>query len=142
SPRGELADVYESTPHSGGYYHTTAAYWANGVLSSLSGVPSQSAWTYGVDGEGRPFTAAQGSTNLVTNTTFNAASQPQIVSLGLGDSANYSYDPNTGRMTNYTFTVGSPAKSMTGTLTWNANGTLRQLAINDGFNSGGTQTCN
>ncbi len=30
---------------------------------------------------------------------------------------------------------------MTGNLTWNANGTLRTLAITDGFNSGGTQTC-
>jgi hypothetical protein len=31
---------------------------------------------------------------------------------------------------------------MTGALTWNANGTLQKLAITDGFNSGGTQTCN
>jgi len=141
SARGELTDAWESTPHSGGYYHTTAAYWANGVLSSLSGVPGQSAWTYGVDGEGRQYTATQGSTSLVTNTQFNAASQPTVVSLGLGDSANYGYYPTTGLMRNYTFTVGSPAKSMTGTLNWNANGTLRQLVISDGFNSGGTQTC-
>src|SRR5437667_5792314 len=88
------------------------------------------------------YTAAQGSTNLVTNTQFNAASQPTIVSLGLGDSANYLYYSTTGLMQKYTFTVGSPAKSMTGTLNWNANGTLRQLAINDGLNSGGTHTCN
>jgi len=43
-------------------------------------------------------------------------------------------------MTNWTFQVGTTA-SETGALTWNANGTLRQLAIVDGFNSGGSQTC-
>lgn len=141
SARGELIDLYESTPHSGGYYHTTAGYWDNGAIELLSGIPGQTAWNYGVDGEGRPFTAAQGTTNLVTNTTFNAASQPVAVSLGLGESASYQYDPNTGRMTNYTFTVGSPGTSMAGTLTWNTNGTLSKLAITDGFNAGGTQTC-
>jgi RHS repeat-associated protein len=34
-----------------------------------------------------------------------------------------------------------PAGSLAGNLTWNANGTLRTLAITDDFNSGG-QTCN
>jgi len=28
---GELTDTYESTPHSAGYYHATASYWANGA---------------------------------------------------------------------------------------------------------------
>jgi YD repeat-containing protein len=44
SLRGELADTYESTPHSGGYYHVGATYWANGLLNtlstSLSGLPT------------------------------------------------------------------------------------------------------
>src|SRR6185437_14870423 len=31
---GNLADVYESTPHSGGWYHLTAGYWPNGMLRS------------------------------------------------------------------------------------------------------------
>ena len=142
STRGDTTDVFESTPHSCGYYHTTAVYWANGVLSSLSGVPGQNAWTYGVDSEGRPYTAVQGSTNLVTNTTFNPASQPLTVSLGLGDTASYGYDSKTGRMNNYTFSVGATPTSMVGNLTWNPNGTLRTLAITDGFNSGGAHTCN
>ena len=30
---------------------------------------------------------------------------------------------------------------MTGVLTWNANGSVRQLAISDPFNSNNTQTC-
>ena len=141
SVRGELTDLYESTPHSGGYYHTTASYWANGALNTLGGVPGQTAWTYGVDGEGRLSTAVQGSTNLVSSVTYNQASQPRIISFGV-DSDNYTYDTNTGRMTNYTFTVGTAPKSLIGNLTWNANGTLRQLQITDQFNAGGTQTCN
>ena len=42
-------------------------------------------------------------------------------------------------MTQYKHTVGS--SSNTGTLTWNANGTLQQLAISDTLNPGDTQTC-
>lgn len=141
SARGELTDVYESTPHSGGYYHTTAAYWANGALETLSGVGQQSAYSYGVDGEGRPSTATQGSTNYVTGTTYNNASQPLTVSLKTsGDSDSYAYDANTGMMTNFTFTVNS--KSMAGQLHWNTNLSLGSLAITDGFNSSGTETCN
>ena len=43
-------------------------------------------------------------------------------------------------MTNWTFQVGSTS-SETGALTWNPNGTLKTLTINDGFNAGGTQNC-
>ena len=142
SARGELTDVYESTPHSGGYYHASATYMANGALNSLSGI-GQQAYTYGVDGEGRPYSAAQGSTTFVASTTYNAASQPLVVSLynNNGDNDSYQYDPNTGQMTSYAYTVGSPAKTMSGSLTWNANRTLSVLAITDGFNSAGSQTC-
>ena len=149
SARGELTDLYESTPHSGGYYHSTATYWANGALASLSGVPGYTALTYGVDGEGRLNTAQQGTTKVVcdstcssTSTTFDPAGRPLVVKIGgTTDNDAYTYDPNTERMSTYTFTVGSTPTSMAGTLTWNQNGTLRQLAITDGFNSGGAQTC-
>ena len=60
---------------------------------------------------------------------------------GFTDNDTYTYDPNTG-MATYKFTVGSTPKSMQGTLTWNVNGTLRELAITDQFNAGGAQTCN
>lgn len=33
---GNNTDFYESTPHSGGYYHSQADYWANGSLNALS----------------------------------------------------------------------------------------------------------
>src|SRR6516162_1196034 len=54
--RGEVSDLWESTPHSGGYYHSNAAYWANGVLSQLLAfVGSTQSYTAGwnLDGEGR-----------------------------------------------------------------------------------------
>jgi len=54
SVRGEIANVYRSSPHSGGYYNVAATYWANGLLNTLnanlSGIPT---WTYVPDGEGR-----------------------------------------------------------------------------------------
>jgi hypothetical protein len=35
SARGEVTDVYESTLHSAGYYHTTATYFPHGGLNTL-----------------------------------------------------------------------------------------------------------
>jgi RHS repeat-associated protein len=141
---GKTTDMWESTPHSGGYYHTTVGYLANEVPSSLSGIPGYTAITYGVDPNGNPNTAAEGSTNIVSGVTYSTEGAPLTVSMGNsgGDTSNYGYDPNTGRMTNWTFTVGSSPLSQTGTLNWSPNGTLRQLLIADGFNAGGTQTCN
>ena len=142
SARGETTHAFESTPNSNGYYHTTASYWANGALNVLSGVPSRNAWTFGVDGEGRPYSAVDGATtNLVTATTYNAASQPTGVSLGSGDSDSYSYDPNTGRMATYAYNIGSTPKYVTGTLGWNQNWSLGSLVIADAFNSADAQTC-
>jgi RHS repeat-associated protein len=140
SNRGENTDLWESTTHVPGYYHGTASYAANGALSSVGGVPGYTSITYGLDGEGRLSTAIQGTTNLTTGVTYTGASQPQAVFLGTGDSDNYVYDQNTGRMKNYAFSVNGTTES--GGLTWSQNGTLGQLAITDHFNSGGTQTCN
>jgi len=142
SARGETTDEFESTPNSKGYYHTTASYWANGALNVLSGVPSRNAWTFGVDGEGRPNTAVDGTTtSLVTATAYNTASQPTGVTLGSGDSDAYTYDPNTGRMTMYQYNIGSTPKLVTGTLGWNPNWSLGSLIIADAFDSANAQTC-
>jgi RHS repeat-associated protein len=65
--------------------------------------------------------------------------QPATLNLGNGDSDVFNFDANTGRMTKYQFNVG--AQSVTGNLTWNANGTLQQHAITDGVNAANTQTC-
>jgi RHS repeat-associated protein len=142
SARGETTDVFESTLNSNGTYHTTASYWANGALNVLSGVPSRNAWTFGVDGEGRPYSTVDGSTtNLVTSTTYYPTAANTTVNLGSGDSDTYTYDPNTGRMATYQYKVGATPKYVTGTLGWNQNGTLGSLLIADGFDSANAQNC-
>ncbi len=152
SKRGELTDVYESTPHSGGYYHSTASYWATGALQSLGGIPGVPTINYGangvgLDGEGRytQVTAASG-TNPATNVAYSSSTTNALgaltgVTFGSADSDNFAYDPNTGRLTAYSFSVNS--KTDSGTLNWNPNGTLKQLAIIDNITSTtDTQTCN
>ena len=138
--RGDLVDVYQSTPHSGGYYHVTASYFPNGALNTIQNLPSLPTITYGLDSEGRPKTvSASTGVNPVSNTIYNTASQVTEVDFGSLDKDTFQYDSNTGRMTQYKFIVGTP--NVTGNLTWNANGTLKTLAINDGLNSADTQTC-
>jgi RHS repeat-associated protein len=140
SARGEVTDAWELTPNSGGYYHPTAGYWANGALNSLwiSTLPSIS---YGADGEGRASTvSASSGQNPVTSTTYNVSGQVTGVTLGSGDSDSFAYDANTGRMTQYKYTVSG--SSEIGNLTWNSNGSLKTLGITDPFNAGDAQTCN
>ena len=96
---GRLTDVYELTPHSGGYYHTTAGYFPNSVLSSLSGLPGLAAYTYTAEGEGRSNTAVQGTTTFINGVTYGVGSKPTVVQVGgLGDQDSYAYDTATGRM--------------------------------------------
>ena len=141
---GRMTDFYQKTLNSGGWFHTTTSYFANGAPSTVGGIPGFTTETYGLDGEGRLYSAMEGSTPVVSSATFNAASQPLTIAIGAAnkDSDIYTYyDSTTGRMKTYTYTVGSTPASMVGTLTWNTNGTLRELSITDGFNSGGTQDC-
>jgi RHS repeat-associated protein len=139
---GHVTDIWEKTPHSGVYYHSVATFAGNGVpLTVQLANPSLYTMTYGLEGEGRLSTIKGGTEVIVSGTTLNASGQPKYIDVGTGtDQSDYTYDPNTGRMTNWTFQVGSTS-SETGTLTWNPNGTLKTLAIVDGFNAGGTQTC-
>jgi len=140
SARGELADTYESTPHSSGYYHVVTTYWANGGLQTISGVGLPTL-TYGANGQGRTSTvSASAGGNPVTATSYNFAGQVTGVTFGSGDPASFSYDGNTGRMNQYKLTINGTATY--GNLTWNANGTLKTLAITDPFNAADVQTCN
>ena len=75
--RGETSDVYESTPHSSGYYHLSQSYWEHGGLKVLSGLPGLPTITYGaadgtgLDSEGRvkKITASTGA-NPLTGATY------------------------------------------------------------------------
>jgi RHS repeat-associated protein len=140
SPRGEVSDIYESTPNSGGYYHVSSQYWANGAIKQLASLAGLPTITYAVDGEGRPYQASASSgQNPVTNTLFNSASLPTSMTYGSADADSYSYDSNTNRLTQYQFAVNG--QSFIGALTWNANHSLQSLQITDPFNSGDNQTC-
>jgi RHS repeat-associated protein len=156
SARGELTDLYEATPHSGSgvYYHTTASYWPTGALKALSGIPGVPTINYGangtgLDGEGRytQVTASSGTSPVVNSVTYSTSSTTNPlgaltgIAFGSADSDNFTYDPNTGRLSTYIFSVNS--NTDTGTLTWNTNGTLQKLAIVDNIPStSDTQTCN
>lgn len=138
--RGEVQDVYESTPHSGGYFHVDETYLANGALEQISGLSGLPTLTYSPDGEGRANTvSASTGQNPVSGTSYNVASEATALNLGSGDSDAFSFDPNTSRMTQYQFNVNG--QSVTGALTWNANGTLGSLDITDAFNATNTQNC-
>jgi RHS repeat-associated protein len=142
---GRQTDLYQSTPHSAGYYHAAVSYWANNALHTLSGffasgstfVPTQ---TYTPDGEGRwKSVAASSGPNPISNTLYNPASQITALTYGSTDSDSFDYD-NAGRMKNYTFKVNG--SSEVSAPTWNPNGTLKSLAITaDPFNAGNVQTC-
>jgi RHS repeat-associated protein len=154
SKRGELTDAYEVTPHSGGTYHLTQSYWEHGGPKALAGLSGLPTITYGatdgsgLDGDGRitKITASTGANPLtgaiytLSGTTQPIGSLTQLT-LGSSDTDNFSYDPNTGRMTQYKFNIGSAPQSVVGNLTWNANGSLNTLQITDPFNSGSAQTC-
>jgi RHS repeat-associated protein len=140
SNRGEVTDVYSSTPSSGGYYHLAKAYWENGALKSLGGIPSVPTISYGVDGAGRILTASGGSQNPVTSTSYNSAGQVTGITFGSSDSDSYQYDANTDRMNQYSFNING--QSVIGKPTWNPNGTLKQFQVTqDPFNSANVQTC-
>jgi RHS repeat-associated protein len=140
TPRGEVSDVYESTPNSGGYYHVVASYWANGAVNQVGGLPGLPAIAYGVDGEGRAYSASDSNNRtLLTSTAYNVASLPTQVNLGSSDSDSFAYNPNTNSMTQYQFKVNS--QPVVGNLTWNANQSLAGLSITDPFDSANNQTC-
>jgi RHS repeat-associated protein len=63
------------------------------------------------------------------------------LTLGSSDSDSFVFDPNTGRMTKYTYTVGNSPQTDIGQLTRNPNGSLQQLVITDQLNPADSQTC-
>lgn len=152
--RGAVKDVYELTPHSGSYYHVTASYWPTGIPQTVSGIPGVPTIYYGasdgsgLDTQGRltKVTASTG-TAPVTSVSYSAGTPTAPlgyltgVTFGSGDSDTFTYEPNTGHLASYAFSLNG--RNDTGTLTWNPNGTLSQLNINDQIpGTVDTQTCN
>ena len=145
---GRTTNLWEHTPNSGSgyYYPIVASYWPSGLLDTLSGVPGLPTITYTPDYEGRvnTVTASSGQNPVVLSgsnpgTAYNPASQVTQINFGSGNSDSFTYDPNTGRITQYAFNVGGQTES--GTLTWNGTGTLGGLVTADPFYSNNAQTC-
>jgi RHS repeat-associated protein len=147
--RGQLADYYQSSPNSAGYYHLSATYWEDGQIKTVHGVGLPTITYGGLDGEGRVTTViASSGTNPVSGVTYNNGAFPNepigallTTTLGAGDTQSFTYDKNTGRMTLYSASVGSTPVTISGTLTWNPNGTLADNNIVDGYNSADSQDC-
>jgi YD repeat-containing protein len=143
---GRPLNLYQSSPHSTQYYNSAATFYDNGNISSIHlANPSGYTVDYGIDGEGRwnTFDYTPLSLTAISATTYNAAGQPTNIQLtgSTPDQDIYTYDSNTGNMLTFEFEVGNTPANLTGTLTWNPNGTLAKLAEVDGFNSGGSETC-
>jgi len=133
----------------------SANYWPHGLLSSLTLANTTLPTIYyggstgsGLDGEGRvtTVTASSGTPTLASSVIYTTSGTTQpigsltSVTLGSGDSDTFGYDPLTGRLTGYTFNMNS-AVAKTGGLTWNANGSLGQLALIDNVTPSSSQTC-
>jgi RHS repeat-associated protein len=144
SATGQTTDVWELTPHSGTnyYYHVTSTPWPNGapnVLNHLVGLPTI---TYLTDGEGRGSTVSDSNgKNPISAITFNAASQVTALTLNSADHDTFTFDPNTGRMSQYQFNMGTAPLIDKGVLNWNPNGSLLGLTITDQINTTNSQTC-
>ena len=115
SPRGEVTDVWEKSPNSGGYYRVNAGYAANGAVSQLkaslaNGTALLPTISYSLDPEGRPNAASDSAQNLlVSGVTYNPAGQPGTVTFGSGDTDTYQCDPNAYRLVNSWTNVGGDA---------------------------------
>lgn len=146
--RGQMSDYYQSSSNSGGYYHLSVTRWEDGQIKTVSGVGLPTITYGGLDGEGRVTTVtASAGPNLVSGVTYNDTLTTQPIgaltatTLSTGDTQNFSYETTTGRMTKYSATVGSTPVNISGSLTWNPNGTLKEDNISDGYNAADTQDC-
>jgi len=126
---GDEADVYQLSPNSGGWYYTSSTIYPNGAPASLNLSGLTQSFTYGVDGEGRPTTvSASAGQSPVTSATTTPLGLTNLT-FGSGDSDAFTFDPQTGRMTQYQFSVGG--QTDTGTVGWYVNGDMKSLGISD-----------
>lgn len=134
---GRVTNIWEATPHSGGYYHITASYYPNGQLYTLTGIPGYPTYQYSLDDQGRPYS---GTNTTVASVGYSASGKVTTIGYWNNDADTYTYDTNTDKMLAYTFNVNG--QTDTGTLTWNADGDLGKLQIVDGVAwTTDSQTC-
>jgi RHS repeat-associated protein len=141
--RGEIAEVFESTPHSAGTYQLPMTYWENGLMKTFGPFLTENQVRVTPDGEGRSYTI-NGASSYVPSITYNSASQPTQIATSCTSAPcypiGYTYDPNTLRMTQYSAAMTNG--TISGTLTWNQNGSLQKLIVADPLNTADAQTCN
>ena len=141
---GRVTDVYESTPNSGGYYHTTATYYGNGAVKTLVGVPGKPNWNFGLDAMGRFNTLLEASgcngtcLTLVSSASYSFG-RPASVLYGSGDQDHWNYSATTGMESDYSLTQKN--KSIGDTLTWFPTGQLQKQVISDTVTPANAQTC-
>ncbi len=133
SPRYDVTDVYEQTPHSGGYIHTSVSYYENGLPETLSGLPNLPTFSYGLNAQGDlTSVAASSGTNPVTNVVYNIAEETTEIDLGGGDTSVFTYDAYF-RPKTFQHNVG--LTNVSGTYTFSPNGSLKQLTFLDKSNN-------
>jgi RHS repeat-associated protein len=136
---GNPTDYFQSDGP-GIWTHSVESYFPTGIPQTLA-TATQPTITYGLDAMARIYSAnaSSGQNPILTGVSYNAAGLPTAVNFGSGDSSSYGWLNNIGPMNSAAFNVGT--RSITDTLTWNANGTLQQLVIVDPFNTADAQTC-
>lgn len=145
SARGELADYYQSSPNSGGYYSIPITYFANGLIQSFGSFLTEDQLGYMPDGEGRAYGVYDYTyqTDYVPSITYYPSGMLNTTQTSCAGSTcypiTYTYDSNTQRMTGYSAALNGG--TISGSLTWNANGSLNQFVVADPFNSDDAQTC-
>jgi RHS repeat-associated protein len=124
------------------YIHLSESYFPDGQVKTLS-VPTQPQITYGLDSDGRLYTATanSGTTPILTSTSYFDNGLPNVVTLGTGDTSTYTPYSNLQPWT-AAHTIGtSNNNTITHTLVWNSNGTLGSLATSDQPYPANSQTC-
>src|SRR5260370_2956786 len=144
SPVGQVTDLYESTPNSGGFYHTAAAYYPNGAVATLGGVPGKPSWSLGLDPMGRFKTLSEasncnGTCLSLVSSAFYSLGRPITINYGSGDSDSFGYRATTGMESSYTLHQG--ANKISDTLTWFPTRQLSKQAFTDTVTPANAQTC-
>jgi YD repeat-containing protein len=99
SPRGDITDVYESTPNSGGYYHVNESYYVNGLPQVLNFYNSAATLimptiTYVPEGEGRVgSTSVSSGQNPLSSASYRVFSSRASLAFGSGDGDSFTPDP-------------------------------------------------